>query len=617
MWPRWRSALSNASELRIARATWRSFLLILCTGAIVFTLGVIVDKTGFPGVQPWYGVWGTNFNFTSSPLTVDVIAVDPDGPSGRAGLRSGDILDLSRNSAVERYGIYAQPLSGRPVTLLVRRGNQSKRITVVPASLVWGRHGLRWFSLILTFGTLALLLLAGLILWRRPNAPGNLFLAAALIFYANPGNLGAPWAWPYAISFYWAVFQTISLACWAAFAGCFSPPPSRLRRAAIWVCVVLVGVDVVLGAYGETLLLARWPDLLSARVPALQYLPPLGPAEIVAAIIASALAIRESHGSERQRAAWSLTFLGVILVAPTVTNNLLLPQPSYSAYILLVAIGDSIPFIAAVLLTYIALNRRLIDIGFALNRTLIFAIITAIVVGAFIVVEWAASEWLKGATRSTSAIAGMAVALVLGLSLRMIHKYVDHFVDRAFFTKRHEDEAALRRFAHESSYITDPDLLLERAVEEVKQHTNVTEATILIRDGSAMYASAGNGVAEAFSENDPALVSLRAWGKPVDLHTVRKSSLHGELAFPMISRGTLVGALVCGMKRDGEMYAPDEAEALFALAHGVGTAYDTLSSRANNPSALVLIELAKVRAEVRQDRDFIIQELKRLSGRFE
>ena len=46
----------------------------------------------------------------------------------------------------------------------------------------------------------------------------------------------------------------------------------------------------------------------------------------------------------------------------------------------------------------------------------------------------------------------------------------------------------------------------------------------------------------------------------------------------MISRGDLVGALVCGPKRDGEAYAPDEYDALVELAHGVGTTFDTLST---------------------------------------
>ena len=63
-----------------------------------------------------------------------------------------------------------------------------------------------------------------------------------------------------------------------------------------------------------------------------------------------------------------------------------------------------------------------------------------------------------------------------------------------------------------------------------------------------------------------------------DLNLFPGSQLRGEFAFPMTSRGELVGVLVCAPKRDGEAYAPDESEALLALAHGVGTALDTLCS---------------------------------------
>ena len=118
-------------------------------------------------------------------------------------------------------------------------------------------------------------------------------------------------------------------------------------------------------------------------------------------------------------------------------------------------------------------------------------------------------------------------------------------------------------------------------MKTVKEHTGAHDAAILVRDGAGTYAFATNGRPKEVSENDPGIVALRAWNKPIDLHVFPDSELRGEFAFPMISRGDLVGTLICGPKRDGEAYAPDESEALLALAHGVGTALDTLSSRSN------------------------------------
>lgn len=79
------------------------------------------------------------------------------------------------------------------------------------------------------------------------------------------------------------------------------------------------------------------------------------------------------------------------------------------------------------------------------------------------------------------------------------------------------------------------------------------------------------------------------------------AQLRGEFAFPVISRGDLLGALICGAKRDGEAYAPDESDALQALAHGVGTALDTLSSQSNG-----------VLESTRETQALMLQELKNL-----
>jgi len=104
----------------------------------------------------------------------------------------------------------------------------------------------------------------------------------------------------------------------------------------------------------------------------------------------------------------------------------------------------------------------------------------------------------------------------------------------------------------------------------------------------------------AVSENDSGIVALRAWRKPLDLGSLEDSELRGKYAFPMISRGALVGILVCGPKRNGEAYAPDESDALGALAHSVGTALDVLSAQREHPNERVLRELAELREDVRR-----------------
>lgn len=120
----------------------------------------------------------------------------------------------------------------------------------------------------------------------------------------------------------------------------------------------------------------------------------------------------------------------------------------------------------------------------------------------------------------------------------------------------------------------------------MRTHTTAEFAKVYVRNGSAGRLSPFGAGGSAISENDPAVVALSAWQKPVDLHGIRGSGLDGDLAFPMISRGRLIGALVCGPKRDGETYAPDESDALLTLSHGVGGALDVLDSKAERGDSI-------------------------------
>jgi hypothetical protein len=316
-------------------------------------------------------------------------------------------------------------------------------------------------------------------------------------------------------------------------------------------------------------------------------------ASVAAAIVCSIFAIAATRGEQRQRAIWALTPLALLFGTNMVTSIVLGKQTTYDALLFWIALRNFFIFVAPIGLTYAALGRRLLDIGFVINRALIFGIVSLVVVGVFVLAEWAASEWIVETNHAAGTAFSMAVALALGISMRFIHHQADRFVDRVFFRKRYEDEAALRRFAREASYVTDRETLIRRAIGEVREHANAATVVLLVSNGNGGYVSADKANGTAVDENDRALVALRTWHKPVDLDRL-DTVLSGEYAYPMISRGQLVGALVCGPKTDGESYAPDESNALSELAHGVGTALDLLQDRRATESHLILERLDRL-----------------------
>jgi hypothetical protein len=240
-------------------------------------------------------------------------------------------------------------------------------------------------------------------------------------------------------------------------------------------------------------------------------------------------------------------------------------------------------------LTYAMLNRRLLDIGFVLNRAAVYAGVSVVVVGIFVLVEWAFSEWFSSATHVENLAASAFLALVLGLSIRAIHRRVELVLDSLFFRKRHEDEEAIRRFAREAPYITDSTILIERTIGVLEQRADASYVTIAVDDGAGSYGQVG--------ENDAAIVSLRASHRALDLRDV-KTRVSGEFAYPMVARGRLVGVIAIGPKVSGESYAPDESDAIGSLAHNVGGALDVLSSRNDTANGAILDAIRDLQGSV-------------------
>lgn len=226
-------------------------------------------------------------------------------------------------------------------------------------------------------------------------------------------------------------------------------------------------------------------------------------------------------------------------------------------------------------LSYAAVSRRLFDVGFVINRTAVFGVLSTIVIGSFVLLEWAIGKWFEGASHTTSLVLNGTLALGLGLSLRFIHSRVDTIVDRVFFRRRHENERALRRFAGEAAFITTRELLVERTEQQILDHSEISSVAVLPFD--------------RLPENDPATLALEAWREPVDLAEY-KTEIAGEYAFPMFGGGELQGAIVCGPKLNRERYAPDEIETLKEVAQGVGVAVWSLDGGVRSDDLVKIYE---------------------------
>src|ERR1700681_3659226 len=196
-------------------ATLRAWLLTLCSLAAILTIAATIDYFGIVGT-PWAGNPGTSLGMASEPYRALVFSVDPGGPADRAGLRSGDRVDIHSNTQLERlqlfYG-FPTTINGRPVTLTVHRAARQDRVTIVPVAWDPARY---WYFIVSLVGLFWLVLFAALIAWRGAQTSGNFLLCAVLLTVAlgalgDTGSIALPWVWGYVCLFILGALTFVSV----------------------------------------------------------------------------------------------------------------------------------------------------------------------------------------------------------------------------------------------------------------------------------------------------------------------------------------------------------------------------------------------------------------------
>jgi hypothetical protein len=529
------------------------------------------------------GAAGASFDPTEKAFVLSATSIEPGSAADVAGVRAGDTLDIRDASPVVRLRLNNVPRGGEPLVLPLQRQGVRHTVTVTPQPLTtgefWRRDG--WDQVLSMIGEFWGVLVAAVLVWRRPESIEAQLLAIVLILnnLAVAISGGNFWMTP------WPAFDLAAYTISLIFGGAaqivlvlytlqFGRPISLARRVVSLVTIALIGCFCLAEAASEV---GDWfatidPGVLAQTLPTV--LNVVGYS--VMPVVCIVLAFLAARGAERPRIAWAggsfvLLYLGYMFFQATANDDSL---KHYGDIVV-----DVSTFVAPLGLTYALLNRRLLDVGFALNRAVVFTTLSLVIVGAFTLAEWALGSWLQSVSKATNLAVSAALALGLGLSIHPIHAWVDRFIDNVFFRKRHQDEKALRRFAHEAAFTTDPAAILERTTRELLDHAESTFANVLLYDGAGRYGDV--------DENDLALVALRASGERVDLHGL-ETAVHGDFAYPMVARGRFVGALVIGPKRSHEPYAPDESAAIAEVAHGVGIALDLLGVGRNDTTPAIL-----------------------------
>ncbi len=543
---------------------WRWLISLVAVAALVLAVASYITANSD-------GTFGITFGAQGPIGHTSAVAVAPGSPAARAGIHAGDRLTIAPTAA----NLARQVVPEAGDRLVLRDGNREIRLVADPL------RGSPLALVILVYASrAAFLFMALLVIWRRPNDAAAQALALFLAIFGfflgfDAGTFSQPWLRLLLATLMQTFFFVGTMAA-LAFACRFPVTPTRGVRHALERSLVPAAlVGVMLSTLSIYLRLPNGSGGGLQRFIALLYLVYFAIA-IVAVVVALFSALRETSGADQLRVRWvfgifGFGFSGLVIFLLFAFFGFASSGPIQFTPLTLLAIPLG--------LAYVVLRHRMLDIGFVVNRAVVYTTVSLIVVATFIIFEWLAGHLVDSQNRASSMLQ-LGAALALGLSARWIHARVDRWVDDLFFRERHAAEAAIRKFAREAALVTNTEDLLHGTVEIPQRNLRLAACAVYVhQEGEYRPAYSTFAGAPNVGENDFAVLDMRTWHGPVEPRTFQ-TTLPGELALPMIVRGELTGFLLCAEKASHETFAPDEREALALLARDAGIALDSLRVRA-------------------------------------
>jgi PAS domain S-box-containing protein len=355
----------------------------------------------------------------------------------------------------------------------------------------------------------------------------------------------------------------------------------------------------VVGAYGALLIInVLVPlDLVVAgmQLRFYGYAPVLGPVffpYLIFVYSLMALAIRNlvvayrqaNSSDERTRATYLLVGTACSILGGT-TDYL----PALGLHIYPLGIVGNLLF--TLLATVAIAKHRLLDVQFALRRGVSYSMLSALIVGLFVVVLVVFDKLFLGLTELPSAM-DLVGLLVVAMLLQPALQRTQGWVDRWFYRERYNALKSLERFSLETREIVELDQLASSLVTLVHEAMQAEWVLLLLpsphgRKRFTVSAHSGElpGPLE-LGRRSPLVLWLGRQGTVVGARELRLmpqwqtapprekealDSLDGELFVPLIMNRKLSGLLLLGQKRRGSFYGQEDIDLLQAVAHQAAT----------------------------------------------
>ena len=557
---------------------WKALLVALALLSITAMVieGVSAVTTFERGVE---GLWGVKRDSITRDGKAAFVARDflPWSLAHQAGLQVGDTFipdhwyDLGRSFA-----------PGASVSGTIVRDDSSFHTDLPTTTRPVERMDKLFFFLNAVLCSLGIVISLA-IGFRQPDRKSSRALAFAFLWFST--NLGADYAPPQWPLVYARVMNDAAFVpgwyflLWFAIHYPDGTPTGWRRGLRRVLPLFLAGAVAGVVVYVASALGRITPD--AAGTVYLVYVGAAGPLTLVA----FRDGWRRSSGVSRQRFTWLLGTFAVFFVVSYSTWLNWLVIDGNERYVKLISVLGSLAMYLG--LSYAILRHRVLDMGLALNRSLVFAVVGAALLGTFQLLQVVTARLLHFDDPAKAGLLSGVLAVLVTLAYPKVKPGAEWLIDRLFFRDWVEREADLVRFAADARGFTEASSLTTALVGAIDRFTAGAGAALYVRNGDGRFerqqASTAGAPHTAAPSNldadEPLAVALRA-GRSVARCEEVHSALPGELAMVLSRQRDLDAFVLIGRRHDGGVLRSDEVAALRAALQTVGTEWQALRREA-------------------------------------
>lgn len=522
------------------------------------------------------------------------VTIDPGSPAAKAGLRDGDTIRCLHIRDYEMLfpSFQAPGYSTSPIHGCVVRNGVEVPFELVarpgpPAIDIYGGLG---FVLLRVFAYAVFLFVGSALVILRPSLMTWLLFVFCVL--TSPAAAASDGLTSLSAATYLLTTIPLELGWFGSTASLLlftlvfpdSSLPHGWRRTAFWIVCVLSVLAIALNLrqmFGVvtsgffTGALTQTTNLITAI-----------------AVVAIALGrLAGMRPADRARFGW----VAFGIVVGVVANYLrLLPSNAFFT-----GFAGTLTVVMPLTLMYAILRRHVIDVRFAISRTVVYGAVTTLIVGVIAVVDFLTSEYLHG-LRIALAIDAL-VTIALGIALHRMYGAIENAVDFLIYRQKHEAESYLKRLARTLLRAEREETIDRALVDDPYERLDLSMSALLRANGdgySTVSTQGWDGAAPSFEREHDVVRFLAAERRRLELRDLRERvkveiaepGVMPAIAVPIFEGDDLRGFALYGLHRDGTKLDPDEVDVLETLCQTAAQAY----VRIENLRMRQLLRLAEV-----------------------